>query len=86
MITLTDESTGLLLEKNDDNKIKLQIKKLDPKQRWKKEDDVDGTYFYLITYEDATNVLTLKPDNNLEIKKKDNSDRKFLNIDKNIKL
>ena len=74
MITLTDESTGLLLDGPDNNKIKLQIKKLDLKQRWKKE-NVDGTYFYLITYEDKTKVLTRESENTLKIEEKRNTNK-----------
>merc|ERR1712223_1568262 len=79
VITLTDESTGLLLDGPDNNKIKLQIKKLDPKQRWKKE-NVDGTYFYLITYEDETKVLTRESENTLKIEENTNKDSKLFRI------
>ena len=74
MITLTDESTGLLLDGPDNNKIKLQIKKLDLKQRWKKE-NVDGTYFYLITYEEEPKVLTRESENTLKIEEKRNTNK-----------
>merc|ERR1712223_68466 len=85
VITLTDESTGLLLDGPDNNKIKLQIKKLDLKQRWKKE-NVDGTYFYLITYEDKTKVLTRESENTLEIKEKANIDSQLWKLTSEKKL
>ena len=79
VITLTDESTGLLLDGPDDNKIKLQIKMLDLKQRWKKE-NVDGTYFYLITSEEETKVLTRESENTLKIEENTNKDSKLFKV------